>query len=269
MSLGCTNLLGDDDTGAVVIDDSNPEISPAPLPYEKASKLDGEFEVVENPADGIAGAGNIFYDPATKKLYAGIDDAVTLDTTADAALISELDVIFHAAKGVKVGDFVSYEAGIPVLAILIDEVTLEQVAALLAKIDVSPEDADVEIESGKTLTIPPERRLDLTHGSRIILKGNDTGGDTASKLVTGGLGPLGASGRGNITYKDDADLDIGCETEDEILIVEGDSVELESRGFINISTTGETFKRLINEGTGDITISDCVISAETTLQSEY
>jgi hypothetical protein len=77
---------------------------PPPSPYN-TTKLSGSFLVVADPGTGTAGADSIFYNPGTKKLYAGTDEEYTLDETVDAALIADL-AVFFGVNGLGPGDMV-------------------------------------------------------------------------------------------------------------------------------------------------------------------
>jgi hypothetical protein len=218
--------------------------------YDAATKLATALTVVADPGTGKAGAGKIFYSPATKKLYVGTDAAVTLDTAADATLIAEFAVVFAGTNGIAGGDKVKYTT-LPVVTI--SSPSAAKVNYLLGKANVQFSGQEtLEVGASETVTVPSGRTL-VGH---IILQAN------GGKLVTGGAGTdLGDSG--DIEYTGDEDLTFDGTT---VFTVPGAATDLEDDGFTGISTTAQSFKSLKAGGDGAIELNG-TISAAATLKS--
>jgi hypothetical protein len=168
-----------------------------PPPYPKATKLNGEFTVVANPGSGVAGAGNIYYNRASRRLWVGTDAYVTLEPTLDQALIADLDFLFNVDNVnnyVARADIITFAAGVPT-QVATAAPYYDKAVYLLAKVNLKlkPEGTALIIRGDTTLTIPEGRSIILEHHAstpgRIFLEGEST------KLVTGASSGNAATGK--------------------------------------------------------------------------
>jgi hypothetical protein len=236
--------------------------------YNKATKLNGEFEVVKVPVpetDAAVGEGKIAYRFADKKLWAGKDRAVTLNPTLDADLIVDLDVIFDPINGLKTTSIginthgkVKFVSGAPALVTLVDPLNGAEARNLLTKADIIVAAGSfIFVPPGQVLVIPPGKSITLKQGTYISLRPGDasTSGGT---LITGA-----SSGREALAIKE-------TNARGKELIATGNSAFETSVDMFNGITTTPAAVQSIRSGGFLVIIQadtrDGVVSAATTFK---
>jgi hypothetical protein len=172
--------------------------------YDK-TKLNGEYTVLENaPGTGIAGAGNIYYDGATRQLYLGTDAAYTLDAALDAALITEL-WLCDDQNYPLIGDKVTYTAGVLSLITLMTDyqISYPGLNTLLSRANIKIGPSHYFVLSSGEITLPPGRTITLDssgdYPASFQVRGGTSINSTGAKMNTGATGGADIIPTGEVT----------------------------------------------------------------------
>jgi hypothetical protein len=158
------------------------------------TKLNGEYTVVGNPGAGTAGAGNIYYNGATRQLYLGTDAAHTLNAALDADLIAELWVCDPMNTVIVFGNKVTYTAGVLSLITFMNNNQTDDLALnpLLSRANIKIGASCSYTVNKGVITLPPGRTITLESGGAspayFSIMGGHPANPTGAKIITGATG---------------------------------------------------------------------------------